>query len=663
MRINVVHAVPQVSSAYGIAEDGFTAAMEIVARRHDVRWLNVHPYNDDHREQEALITDCDFVLVRSDWGWLPARAADRALRGRETPVGLLIAGSTLPPPLAEMLRYDVLFYETPWYAQFVTEHPFAVQAFGVDTRFMCDRGRPLNDRRYDWVMVGRLASFKRPERLLTKSGRRLAIGDFSVPRPEIEERLKSNGVELMDQRTYADLADIYNDAKGVFVPCELQDGGERAVLEGRACGCRIEISDDNPKLASLLDCPIWSHEEYAERLLGAIEQVEAGRVVPRQVRLSGQRAARNAVMLDKIRRLPSTLQIRAVNAWGRVRTQRGGAPSGRQSAPPRVEQVVSGQPIDRPGATIVVASYNHAKYVDDCLASVAAQDYPQISLIVTDDASSDGSVAAIEDSLTRHGLTAVTLFSSKNRGICATFNAALEAVRTPYVAFLAADDWMDHSRVSRQVAVLEAAAPDVALVYGDLYAANADGTADGTLYSGVYPRSWGFGQHGDLYQLLLLHDFIPAPSVLARTESLRAVGGYDERLAFEDHDMFLRLAARYQFAFLAAPLVFYRQHPASLGASFSGKRARLRWETRLLMYSKHLGVSAGQDRFVAAQMYEEARAAYRAGSDPASMKVHLWRWARISRSAIALSYAMAAQLGFPGTCLPTLPASNMGLST
>lgn len=324
MRINVVHAMPRLSSAYGIADDGFTAAMEIVAARHDVRWLNVHPYNGDHREQEAKIADCDFVLVRSDWGWFPARAADRALRGKDTPVGLLIAGSTLPPPLVEMLRYDVLFYETPWYAQYVTGHPFAVQAFGVDTRFMVDRGRPAAERAYDWVMVGRLAGFKRPERLLSKTGRRLAIGDFSVSRPEIEERLRADGVELVDQKTYAGLAEIYNDTKGVFVPCELQGGGERAVLEGRACGCRIEIADDNPKLASLLDCPIWSHEEYAERLVDAIEQVVRGRLVPRLVKQRGQRAARIAVVKVKARRLPSTVRIRTVNGarWLKRRVNR-----------------------------------------------------------------------------------------------------------------------------------------------------------------------------------------------------------------------------------------------------------------------------------------------------------------------------------------------------
>lgn len=315
--------------------------------------------------------------------------------------------------------------------------------------------------------------------------------------------------------------------------------------------------------------------------------------------------------------------------------------------------------MDAPGATIVVASYNHAKYVDQCLASVAAQDYAHVDLIVTDDASTDGSVAAIEAALTRYDLTAVTLFASRNQGICATFNAALAAVRTPYVAFLAADDWMAPSRVSRHVAVLEAADPDVALVYGDMHSATADGTVDGALYSGAYPGSWGFGQGGDVYQSLLLHDFVPAPSVMARTQCLRAVGGYDERLAYEDHDMFLRLARVYSFTFLAEPLVYYRLHPASLGVSFAGDRARLRWESRLLMYAKHLGVSPTQDALVVELMYSEAKVAYRAGSGPALVRGPLWRRARAAKSPVALCYAIAASVGLPGGKLPSRGAQRI----
>ncbi|MBS3180148.1 MULTISPECIES: glycosyltransferase [unclassified Pseudoclavibacter] len=316
MRINIVHAVPRISEAFGtdgIDHDGFTAAVEIVAQQHEVTWLNVHPYNDDADDQSAKIADADFVLVRSDWNWYPAQATDRALWKRpDVPVGLLIAGSTLPPAPIQMRRFDVIFYETPWYEQFTGPHPFAVQAFGVDTRVMRVTNRGPRD--YDWLMVGRLAAFKRPERLMEKSGRRLAIGDLSSAKPDLVAALKNGGIELSSYQSHEGLADLYNHARRVLVPCILQGGGERAVLEGRACGCEIEIADDNPKLASLLTSPIWTHEDYATTLLNALGDIERGRVIDANTKLAGQRARRNAVLKDKLRRLPSTIVIRARNA-------------------------------------------------------------------------------------------------------------------------------------------------------------------------------------------------------------------------------------------------------------------------------------------------------------------------------------------------------------
>lgn len=309
MRINVVHAVPESSSAFGIAEDGFTAAMELVGHRHEVQWLNIHPYNSESKANSSLIPDCDFVLVRSDWGWLPCRAADRALFNRpEIPVGLLIAGSSPAPPLVAQQRFDVLFYETPWYAPFVAEHPRAVEAFGVDTRVMRDNG--YRDREWDWLMVGRFAGFKRPEALIDKPGKRLAVGDMSAARSDLIEHLTAAGIEVRDQTTQAALADLYNRSKQVLVPCTLQGGGERAVWEARACGCLVEIAPDNPKLATLLEGPIASHEEYAERLIHGIEDAIDAPVDP-AVKLAGQRFARWQVWSDKARRAPATIRIRA----------------------------------------------------------------------------------------------------------------------------------------------------------------------------------------------------------------------------------------------------------------------------------------------------------------------------------------------------------------
>lgn len=310
MRINLVHATPSISSAYGQDFDGFTAALEEISRRHEVRWLNVHPYNEDWRSHRRQVADADFTLVRSDWGWYPDALSGSRLARSGVPSGLVVAGSSRPQSHRQSLRYDVLFYETPWYKHRVRDHPFAVEAFGVDSRVMKDTGTP---RDIDWLFVGRLAAFKRPERLLAKSGRRVIVGDLSSASSSTRRRFEAHGIELVDHVRPRELAALYNRSHHVLVPCELQGGGERAVWEGRACGCDIEIAPDNPKLASLLTAPVRSHEEYAHLLLDGIEQVVAGRRISRRDKLLGELERATSVNLDKARRAPETIRIRWQN--------------------------------------------------------------------------------------------------------------------------------------------------------------------------------------------------------------------------------------------------------------------------------------------------------------------------------------------------------------
>lgn len=311
MRINVIHALPRVSSAYGKDFDGFTAALDVIAEDHDVRWLNVHPANPDWAEQAAHIAEADFVLVRSDWGWYPDQIAARRLYKSAVPCGLVIAGSHEPPSLVQARRYDVLFYETPWYRQFINQELFAIEAFGVDARFMLDAGCA---RDIDWLMVGRLADFKRPLRLLEKTGHRVAVGDFAASSVDIRAQLSDDGVQLVDHVVPQDLADLYNRAQNVLVPCELQGGGERAVIEGRACGCAIEVADDNPKLQSLLTAELRDHHQYAALLLAGISAVMAGKRVSRRYRRQAYLAMLAARWADKLKRSPQTIRIRWGNA-------------------------------------------------------------------------------------------------------------------------------------------------------------------------------------------------------------------------------------------------------------------------------------------------------------------------------------------------------------
>jgi hypothetical protein len=69
---------------------------------------------------------------------------------------------------------------------------------------------------------------------------------------------------------------------------------------------------------------------------------------------------------------------------------------------------------------------------------------------------------------------------------------------------------------------------------------------------------------GDLLNLLAAGNFIPAMSTLIRTQALREVGGYDEELAYEDYDMWLRLAAQYDIMFVEGLLARYRIVAGSL---------------------------------------------------------------------------------------------------
>ena len=166
-------------------------------------------------------------------------------------------------------------------------------------------------------MVGRLAAFKCPLRLLEKEGTRVAIGDLASAPHETRRSLEDDGVVVLDYLPQAELATYHNRAKRVLVACELQGGEERSVLEGRACGCDIEIADDNPKLASLLDSGLGGHEQYAAILEESIAEVIGGRRTEPSLKLAGQRAARRAVLRDKLRRAPNTVSIRSRDAWSR----------------------------------------------------------------------------------------------------------------------------------------------------------------------------------------------------------------------------------------------------------------------------------------------------------------------------------------------------------
>ena len=244
-----------------------------------------------------------------------------------------------------------------------------------------------------------------------------------------------------------------------------------------------------------------------------------------------------------------------------------------------------------PLVTVIATCFNHERYVVESLESIRAQTYPNIQLIVADDASTDGSVELIRDWARETATVCTFVFHEENQGVCRTRNDALAHARGDYVAGISTDDLWLPDRIAVQVAQLEALPPTVGVAYGD--AARMD--EHGNPIAGDFIEHVGEVQcppEGDIYEALLARNFIPAMATLIRRECLATVGPYDESLAYEDWDMWLRIARHYEFAFTPGIHVRYRVHPKSLSQRLPDQRW---WSTEMSIFLKHVGHSPAWD--------------------------------------------------------------------
>lgn len=219
--------------------------------------------------------------------------------------------------------------------------------------------------------------------------------------------------------------------------------------------------------------------------------------------------------------------------------------------------------------SVVAGCFNHVDFVGACLRSVYAQDFEDWELVVVDDGSSDGSPEVIKAWLDEFGDSRARLVRLCHGGcVSRTFNLGIRETSGEFVACVSTDDVLEPHRLKDQVRSLEAAGPQTALVYSDMYLMDSAGRRLPGLYFGESPdgtpeiRKLSGAQ---VFSRLLRHNaMIAAPTVLVRRQAMKAVGTYDESLSFEDTDMWLRIASRFEIMFSEYVSMSYRLVPTSL---------------------------------------------------------------------------------------------------
>lgn len=219
-----------------------------------------------------------------------------------------------------------------------------------------------------------------------------------------------------------------------------------------------------------------------------------------------------------------------------------------------------------PRVSVVIASYRHAAYVRDCLASVLEQSFQDFEIVITDDGSGDGTVEAIR-SVADPRIRLEVL--PANRGACVALNRGLRRARGQYIAILNSDDLFVAGRLQRQVEFLDRH-PQIGAVFG--YPQMID--ERGAPFADVTHKDFSVFQVANRPRHEWLRHFFDQgnclchPTLMIRRECYDLVGTYDARLAqVPDLDQWIRLAARCEIHVMPEPMVGFRIRDGQMNAS------------------------------------------------------------------------------------------------
>jgi len=208
---------------------------------------------------------------------------------------------------------------------------------------------------------------------------------------------------------------------------------------------------------------------------------------------------------------------------------------------------------------VAVPSYNHERFVEECLRSIFRQTLPPAKLLVIDDGSRDSSIAVIEKVLNDAPFPA-EFISRENRGLSATLNEAVSNADRKYFAYLGSDDIWLPNFLEAQVGLLEKR-EKAALAFSHVYVIDENGD--------IFDRTdnWTAFADGDMLPTLMTGGIFSSPGVVYRRDLL-GESPWNESAKLEDYELYLRLAAQHEFARNEQVLAAWRQHGSNTSDDF-----------------------------------------------------------------------------------------------
>ena len=270
------------------------------------------------------------------------------------------------------------------------------------------------------------------------------------------------------------------------------------------------------------------------------------------------------------------------------------------------------QPELKAKLSVVLPTYNRAALLGRSIASVLGQSFEDFELVVVDDGSTDGT-AALLTGLDDPRIVVCRL--ETNQGYARALNAGVARARSPLIAFQDSDDVWRADKLETQFRLMQLAAPDVAVVYSAFTRLGPGGE------EALFPPAWVEHRAGGLDHELLKGNFIGASTAVVRREVFLELGGFDPEMpCLQDWDFWLRLGARYRFAYCPERLATVHVTPASLNQSgplLSARALEHILSEHAAAFERHRGIMAKHEHSVGHWLM--------LAGEPRAARAHLWR--------------------------------------
>jgi glycosyltransferase involved in cell wall biosynthesis len=206
---------------------------------------------------------------------------------------------------------------------------------------------------------------------------------------------------------------------------------------------------------------------------------------------------------------------------------------------------------NKPAITVYIPSHNYGKYLREAIESVVRQSFDNWELFIINDNSTDNTAEVMQKYASD---PRIKLFHTSGIGLHGICNLALKESSAKYIIRLDGDDVFDenillvlHNHLERN--------ENLALVFPDYYLMDE--------YGIIFAEE----RRNKLYKNNHSLDVPPnGACFLARTEALKAVGGYSDSLQAQDgYYIWTRLLANnFKCTNINLPLFYYRRHNQNL---------------------------------------------------------------------------------------------------